>query len=104
MGRLIFGISVATASLIAVSTFARAEVITYQCSDAFSTANYRVDTKTHSVLWSASDGQARGTVQVNGTTFVLTFTSPRLRTMTIDRKTGEASDTDGDSGTCQLVK
>ena len=105
MGKAIFAISVTMGSLIAITAPVRAEVITYRCDENPNQNIFRIDTKTHSAQ-EISPGYPplKGTAQINGAMIVVTLTSPRVWSIQINRNTGTFSDSDGDTGNCQLVK
>lgn len=105
MRKAILASLVMIGSLIAVTEPLRAAVITYRCNDEGSLMTFRVDSTTHSVQVSSAGFPARhGTAQISGAAIVVTLTSPRVWSIQINRNTGAFADSDGDGGSCQLVK
>jgi hypothetical protein len=94
-------------SLITLSMSVRAAVITYSCAepdDPTHTMTFRIDTKTHRAIDSEAGGTAQLAAHVTGSAIVLRGKVPRAWTIQIDRSSGASLDSDGSSGTCQLVK
>jgi len=100
MGRMIFAILVTAA----IGTPVRAEVIKYQCTGGSGTVAITVDTKTLTSVVSGNGVAVPGQAQVSNTQIVLTENGHFGWSETIDRKTGAAVDTDGDTETCRRVK
>jgi hypothetical protein len=108
MKKAIFAMVPMAISLIIVGTPARAEIITYACSepdDPGAPMIIRVNTKTLAAT-DTDPGEApvNGTAQITDSNLSVTVNSGRDWTIQINRSTGESVDSDGSSGSCQLVQ